>query len=126
VDRSPVKEHRALETNVDERGDRGRTGQSASRIVLICAIFVAVLSSAWLIGREFIGPSTLDSADRYRLGVVQLRCEKFELDNETGVMRPKGVAAQCDDVRTALPSRSGAGAGPAGRLNGISEHFKPR
>jgi hypothetical protein len=115
-----------LETSVDKRGDRARTGQSTSRIVLICAIFVAVLSSAWLIGREFIVPSTLDSADKYRRGVVQLRCEEFELDNETGEMRPKGVAAQCDDIRTALPSRSGGGAGPVGRLNGISEHFKPR
>jgi hypothetical protein len=126
VDRSSVTEHPALETSVDKRGDRGRTGQSASRIVLICAIFVALLGSAWLIGREFIMPSTLDSADRYRLGVVQLNCEEFELDNETGAMRPKGVAAQCDDVRTALPSRSGGGAGPVGRLNGISEHFKSR
>jgi hypothetical protein len=114
-----------LETGADKRGDQGRTGQSTSRIVLICAIFVAVLSSAWLIGREFIVPSTLDS-DKYRRGVVQLRCEKFELDNETGLMRPKGVATQCDDIRTALPSRSGGGAGPVGRLNGISEHFKPR
>jgi hypothetical protein len=111
-----------------KRGTQGRTGQSASRIALISACFLAVLSTAWLIGRELVAPSTPVPADRYR-GLVQLapdhegRCARFELDNRTGFMWPKGDTP-CGDITTALPQRSADG--PMGRLNGIADHFKGR
>jgi hypothetical protein len=96
-------------------------GQSAPRILVSVSLFIAVLATGWLIGRQFMLPSK-----PVPRGLVQIRCEQFELDNETGVMRPSGIAAQCDDIRTTSPSGSGVGAGPVGRLNGISEHFKAR
>lgn len=120
--------HPPVDTAVHQRGARGRTGQSAPRIAAISAIFIAMLSTAWLIGREFLTPKTSDPAERYR-GTVQLapdhqgRCEQFELDNRTGFMWPKG-ATPCGDITTALaPPRS---TGPVERLNGIADHFKGR
>ena len=113
---------------VHKRGAQGRTGQSASRIAVTSAIFFALLSTAWLISRELIAPNVPDPAERYR-GLVQLapdhdgRCARFELDNRTGFMWPKGDAP-CGDTTTALPPRSGEGT--MGRLNGIADHFKGR
>ena len=112
---------------VQKRGAQGRTGQSASRIVLVSAIFLATLSTAWLVGRQLFAPSPVP-VDRYK-GVVQLapdhdgRCARFELDNRTGYMWPKGETP-CGDITTALPARSGDGT--LGRLNGIADHFKGR
>jgi hypothetical protein len=117
-----------MTTIVQKRGAQGRTGQSASRIILISALFVATLSTALLVGRELLAPSAPAPADRYK-GVVQLapdhdgRCARFELDNRTGYMWPKGDAP-CGDIATALPA--GSGDGTLGRLNGIADHFKGR
>jgi hypothetical protein len=117
-----------VNTIVEKRGAQERTGQSASRIIVISAIFLATLSTAWLVGRGLFVPSAPVPADRYK-GVVQLapdhegRCARFELDNRTGYMWPKGDAP-CGDITTALPAQSGDG--PLGRLNGIADHFKGR
>jgi len=117
-----------MTTIVRERGASARTGQSASRIAAISAIFVAILSTTWLIGRQILTPSAPIPADIYK-GMVQLapdhdgRCERFELDNRTGYMWPKG-ATPCGDITTAVPTSSTDG--PLGRLNGIADHFKGR
>ena len=109
-------------------GARGRRSQSAFRVLLVSAVFVVLLVTASLIGRDFVKPVAPDTpapAERYR-GVVQLapneqgRCEQFEFDNATGSITPKGSMG-CDDRTAALPSRS---VGSLGRLNGISEYFK--
>jgi hypothetical protein len=117
-----------MNTIVHKRGAQGRAGQSATRIVLISAIFLATLSTAWLVGRGLFAPSAPVPADIY-VGQVQLapdqegRCARFELDNRTGFMWPKGDA-RCGEVTTAVPARSSDG--PMGRLNGIADHFKGR
>ncbi len=117
-----------MNTIVHKQGAQARAGQSASRIILISAIFVAVLSTAWLVGRGFFSPSAPVPADIYK-GMVQLapdhdgRCERFELDNRTGFIWPKGVAP-CRDITAAAPARSGDG--PLGRLNSIADHFRGR
>jgi len=116
-----------MNTIVQKRGAQARTGQSASRTILVSALFLATLSTAWLVGRELFAPAPVP-VDRYK-GVVQLapdhdgRCARFELDNRTGYMWPKGEAP-CGDITTALPGRSGDGT--LGRLNGIADHFKGR
>jgi hypothetical protein len=109
------------------RGDRGRTGQSASHVLVVSAILLAILGTGWLVGRQFLAPGTSDPAERYR-GLVQLapdhegRCALFELDNRTGFMLPKGDTP-CGDITTAVPSGS---SGSFDRLNGIANHFKGR
>ncbi len=116
-----------MNMTVHNRGARRRAGQSASRISLVCAVFLAVLGTAWLIGRQLISPSAAIPEERYR-GLVQLApdheglCAQFELDNRTGYLWPKG-ATPCGDITTALPPRS---SGPLGRLNAIADHFKGR
>jgi hypothetical protein len=116
-----------MTTIVHKRGAHGRTGQSASHVVLISAILLAILGTALLVGRQLVVYSTPAPAERYR-GLVQLapdhdgRCALFELDNRTGFMWPKGDTP-CGDITTALPSRSG---GSIQRLNGIAEHFRGR
>jgi hypothetical protein len=125
----PSKSGRAtLNLSFHRRGVEAKTGQSAPRIVFLSAVFIAVLSTAWMVGRDLLAPD--GGADRYR-GMVRLspdrqgQCEQFELDNRTGLMQPKG-ATPCDfDITTAVPARS-AGSGSMGRLNGISDHFKAR
>jgi hypothetical protein len=112
---------------VHKRIARGSTGQSASQVLLISGILLAILSTAWLVGRQLVASGTPAPADRYR-GVVQLapdregRCAMFELDNRTGYMWPKGDAP-CGDITAAVPFRSG---GSLDRLKGIAEHFKAR
>jgi hypothetical protein len=109
-----------LNTTVHVRGDVGRTGPSVSRILVIFGIFIAVLSSAWLIGSALVVSSRPVPVDKIR-AVVQLapdelgRCEHFEWDNESGLMSPKG-AMQCAYIR---PS-------PVRQLNGIKHHFESR
>jgi hypothetical protein len=113
------------------RGIEANTGQSAPRIILLSAIFIAVLSTAWVVGRDLLAPDT--SVDRYR-GMVRLapdrqgQCEQFELDNRTGLIQPKGAIPCGYDITTSVPARSAgsASSGTMGRLNGISDHFKPR
>ena len=114
--------------SLHRRGVQAKTGQSVPRIVAISAIFLAVLSTAWVVSRNFIGPH--NAVDRYR-GFVRLapdregQCEQFELDNKTGLMWPKGSTPCGHDITTAVPARSEA-SGSMGRLNGISDHFKSR
>jgi hypothetical protein len=116
-----------MTTIVHKRGAQGRIGQSASHVLLISAILLAILSTALLVGRQLLSSSTPVPAARYR-GLVQLapdhegRCALFELDNRTGFMWPKGDTP-CGDITTTLPSRSG---GSLERLNGIAGHFKGR
>jgi hypothetical protein len=116
-----------MATIVHNRRERGRTGQSASHVVLISAILLAILSTAFLVGRQLVAPNTPAPAERYR-GLVQLapdhegRCALFELDNRTGYMWPKGDTP-CGDITTSLPSGSG---GSLDRIQGIAEHFKKR
>jgi hypothetical protein len=108
------------------RGASRRSGQSTSRIAAISAIFLAIISTTWLIGRQILAPSAPVPADRYK-GLVQLapdnegRCAQFELDNKTGYLWPKG-STPCGDITTALPARSPDGT--LGRLNGIANHFR--
>jgi hypothetical protein len=105
-----------------------KTGQSTPRIIFLSAVFAAVLSTAWFVGRDLLAPDT--GVDRYR-GLVRLapdrqgQCEQFELDNKTGLMWPKGATPCGYDITTAVPARS-EGSGAMGRLNGISDHFKSR
>ncbi len=98
-----------------------KRGQSTPRIVVSVSLFLAVLGAGWLIGRQLMLSST-----PIPRGVVRLNCEQFELDNETGALRPRGVAAQCDDIRTMPPPGPGGGAGPIGRIHSIGEQFKSR
>jgi hypothetical protein len=108
----------------DRRDIQAKTGQSTSRIIFLSAIFIAMLSTAWLAGRDIPAPDP----DRYR-GMVRLapdqegRCQQFELDNKTGLIQPKGTTpCGYDDITSAVPAPSGAGS--MGRLNGIVDHFK--
>jgi hypothetical protein len=94
-------------------------------------MFMAVLSTAWMVGRDLLAPDT--TVDRYR-GMVRLapdrqgQCEQFELDNRTGLIQPKGATPCGYDITTAVPARGGGSApvGSMNRLNGISDHFKAR
>jgi hypothetical protein len=115
-------------------GIEAKTGQSTPRIVFLSVVFVAVLSTAWWVGHDLLMPDA--SVDRYR-GMVRLapdrqgQCEQFELDNRTGLIQPKGATPCGYDITTAVPARSAgpgsaSGSGTMGRLNGISDHFKPR
>jgi hypothetical protein len=121
-----------LNLSLLQRGIEAKTGQSALRIVFLSAIFVAVLSTAWLVGRELLAPDS--EVDRYR-GMVRLapdrqgQCEQFELDNRTGLIQPKGATPCGYDITTAVPARAAGStseSGTMGRLNGISDHFKGR
>lgn len=122
-----------MSLGLQRQGIEAKTGQSTSRIVLLSAIFIAVLSTAWLVGRDLLAPDA--AVDHYR-GMVRLapdrqgQCEQFELDNKTGLMQPKGATPCGYDITTAVPARpagsSGSPSGTVGRLNGISDHFKAR
>lgn len=116
-----------LNLSFQRHGIEPKAGQSVPRIIFLSAIFIGLLGTAWLIGRDFLAPDI--GADRYR-GMVRLapdrqgQCEQFELDNKTGLMQPKGATACGYDITTtAVPPRP-AGPGSMGRLNGIAEHFK--
>ncbi len=121
-----------MTTSFRERRAQGGTGQSASRVLAISALFVGVLATAWLAGRDYVMPRAPVPAGIYK-GRVQLapdalgRCEQFEYDNKAGWMTPKG-SAPCDDITTALlpPRSAGPSSGPMGRLDGIRGYFKSR
>jgi hypothetical protein len=126
--------HANLNPSFHRPGIESKTGQSAPRIIFLSVIFFAVLSTAWLVGRDLLAPDT--GVDHYR-GMVRLapdrqgQCEQFELDNRTGLIQPKGATPCGYDITTSVPARSagpgsGSASGTMGRLNGISEHFKPR
>ncbi len=116
-----------MTTSAHQRGDQGKNGQSTSRIIVISALFLAVLGTAWLIGREFVVSDIAALEQQYR-GVVQLtpdeqrRCEQFEYDNRTGYLQPKGVAP-CKDTINISRSRSPT---TQRQLGGIIEYFKSR
>ena len=117
-----------MNATLHRRGTQGKTGQSAPRIIFLSGVFVAVLSTAWMVGRDLLAPPS--TVDRYR-GLVRLapdhegQCAQFELDNKTGLMWPKGATPCGHDITTSVPARS-EGSGSMGRLNGISDHFQPR
>jgi len=114
-----------LSTSLHKSGIHGTVGQSIPRVVFVCAMIAAVLSTAWFVGRETIFRRPPDLAERYRGLVMMARdgqCERFELDNQTGFMWPKGVEP-CDATATVLPPES---SGPRDRLHGIIDHFKSR
>jgi hypothetical protein len=127
-----------LNLSFHQRGIEAKTGQSAPRIIFLSAMFVALLSSAWLVGRDLLAPDS--GLDRYR-GLVRLapdregQCEQFELDNRTGLIQPKAAIPCGYDITTSVPTRSavpaagsaaGSESGTMGRLNGISDHFRSR
>jgi hypothetical protein len=119
-----------LNLSFHRRGIEAKTGQSAPRIAFLSAIFIAVLSTAWVVGHELLAPDA--GVDRYR-GMVRLapdrqgQCEQFELDNRTGLIQPKGATPCGYDITTAVPARpAGSPPGSMGRLNGISDHFRAR
>ena len=117
-----------MATIVHKRAAQGRAGQSVSHVLLMSGILLAILSTAFLVGRQLVASSAPAPAERYR-GLVQLapdhegKCALFELDNRTGFMWPKGDAS-CGDVTTAPPARGGGGS--LDRLNSIAEHFRGR
>jgi hypothetical protein len=80
-----------------------------------------------LVGRQLVAPKPPDPAEKYR-GLVQLapdhdgRCARFELDNRTGYLWPKGDTP-CGDMTTALPTPSN---GSLDRFHSIAEHFRGR
>lgn len=123
--------HANLNLSLHQRGIEAKSGQSAPRIIFLSALFVTVLSTAWVVGRDLLAPDS--EADRYR-GMVRLapdrqgQCEQFELDNRTGLIQPKGAIPCGYDITTSVPAGSAgsASSGTMGRLNGISDHFKPR
>jgi hypothetical protein len=95
-------------------------------------MFIALLSTAWLVGRDLLAPDS--GVDRYR-GMVRLapdregQCEQFELDNRTGLIQPKGAIPCGYDITTSVPTRSAvseSASGTMGRLNAISDHFRSR
>ena len=117
---------RDMDVAFQKPGARRRRSQSAFRIIFISAVFVILLVSASLIGRDFaVAPDAPKPTERYR-GLVQLApnerglCDQLEFDNTTGSIRPKGTIG-CDDRTATLPGRPG---GSLGRLNGISQYFK--
>ncbi len=99
-----------------------KRGQSGPRILVSVGVLFALLGTGWLVGRKFNAPLNTPIPR----GLVQIHCEQFDLDNETGLMRAKGVSAQCDDIRIALPPPSEDGAGSVGRLRSIRDHFNSR
>ncbi len=120
-----------MNASLGQRPSRASLGQSARRGLVVSAIFVTGLATASLVGRDFILSRMRVSADVYR-GIVQLapdelgRCERFDYDNRTGWMWPKGPMP-CNDVTATLRSRSSPlSSGSRGRMFGISEHFKGR
>ncbi len=115
----------SMNADLHQRHLHGETEQSASRILLVVILLVLVLASGWLAGRNLFFPQDHEPTDRY-LGLVQLapdeqgHCEQFELDNRSGVLRPKG-ASRCLDITASAP-----GGGPVGRLHGIREYFRSK
>ena len=97
------------------------TGRSASRTLVVCALLGAVLSIA-LLGRAVLAT---DRPVPVRVEKIRAeiqfppdhlgRCERFEWDNETGLMSPKGVA-ECAYTQ----------ARRAPQLDGIKSFFSSR
>jgi len=115
-----------MSTAVQRASARARAGQSASRVVAVSTVFVALLASALLGGREFVArhaPATVP-ASQYR-GVIQFppneqgRCEQLEFDNKTGTIRPRG-ASRCS-ASTYVPSTQSLGP-----LGGVRDYFRSR
>ena len=105
---------------------RARTGQSASRVLLVFIFFAALLGSAALFGYKLIKPEKPIPRDQYR-GVVQLapdergQCQRFDFDNRTGKMRLQGDT-WCSDETLISP-----GPNPSfGPLGGVRDYFRSR
>ncbi len=117
-----------MSPSVRRRGT-AKSAQSARRIIFLTSIFVAVLSSAWVVGRDMLMPKA--GVDQYQ-GMVRLapdregRCEQFELDNRTGLIQPRDAIPCGYDITRTESSRPASGSGSLGRLNGIADHFRSR
>ena len=141
-----------MKTGLQRHHTRTGTGQTASRVFAVVLCFVVVIASAW-----FVNPSIFQAmtrtrapasapagasmkADRY-IGLIQLapnqqgRCEQFELDNRTAILRPKGAGTCLDDAapvatsnadRSATHSNAPPPGEPSGRIKGIGDYFKAR
>ena len=142
-----------MKTSLQRHRTQAGTRQSAFRIFVVALWSVLMVASGLLISRNFFQRSgsirTSIPADSY-LGVIQLapdqhgRCEQFELDNKSAVLKAKG-SAPCLDITATVsrpnsgpsvappasgpsgsPPNSGPLGGSIGRMNGIGNHFKTR
>jgi hypothetical protein len=115
-----------MATAVRNWNARARTGQSASRVLFVTAIFVALLVSAAMLGYKLVTPEKPIPREPYR-GVVQLapdeqgRCQRFDFDNRTGKMR-RQADTWCSD-ETPASSDTTASSGP---FRGVSDYFRSR
>jgi hypothetical protein len=103
-------------------------GQSASRIVAVAAMFGALFVGALCAGYGYVvRTKPVVPAERYRRGVVQYavddkgQCERFEFDNETGLIRPQD-ARECNVDMHAAARPDGA----VGPLGGVRDYFRSR
>ena len=102
-----------MATAVRKLNARARTGQTASRVLFVTAIFAALLGSAALVGYRLITPVKPVPRDQYR-GVVQLapddqgRCQRFDFDNRTGKLRRQGDT-MCEETSVPVDTSSGPG-----------------
>jgi hypothetical protein len=124
---------------VSPRNVLDKAAESAPQILIVVLAFAAMLSLAWLNGRENPGRelSAPDVAmpsppipDRYR-GMVQLapdrmgQCARFAFDNRTGLIQPQPSSDCENDVTaTATATVPAPPAGTAGRMNAIRDYFK--
>jgi hypothetical protein len=115
-----------MATAVRKLNARARTGQTASRVLFVTAIFVALLASAAMVGYRLVTPEKPIPREQYR-GVVQLapddqgHCERFDFDNRTGKLRRQGDT-MCEDTSVPVDTSSG----PAGPLRGVHDYFRSR
>lgn len=115
-----------MNTAVRKWNARARTGQSASRVLLVATAFAALLVSAAMVGYRFAAPEKPIPPGQYH-GVVQLapdergRCERFEFDNRTGSMLRQG-ATWCSE-NTSTSSATNASAGP---FHSVRDYFRSR
>jgi hypothetical protein len=111
---------------IRKRGAQARAGHSRARVALACGVFIALLAAAGLAGHGFsIKPNMPPPGSQYR-GIVQLapghggECERFELDNRTGILRPQ-TQVPCGATTGASPQSTEA----VGPLTGVRRYFKP-
>jgi hypothetical protein len=105
---------------------RARGAVNRRRALFVIALFAALLASAAMFGFKLVTPPRPIAPDQYR-GVVQLapnergECERFELDNRTGIMRRQG-GTWCREA-PAAPSDTSRSPGP---LGGVHDYFRSR
>ena len=111
---------------IRKRDAQSRAGHSRARVAVACGVFIALLAAAGLAGHGFsVNPKTPPPGSQYR-GVVQLapgpggECERFELDNRTGLLRAQ-TQVPCGVTTSASPQSTDA----VGPLTGVRRYFKP-